>query len=1449
MARSSGHVLLLLLVARQGRAPAAAGPAPALPAAVTGSPRTCTAELVVEGRPLGAGCPRPARSPAECTAAALQLPGPAAVAGAAARVSQEDRPAACWWQPANGLLFFNEDRAPEGADGQDRHGGGAAAWGSAKCSEAVQCICCRPDPPVVGHCAASERRTAALVLACDGGAAAATVELQAGETLALLELPAGAAGLRLRAAGHAQLGLRLLERRGGDCVVGRGCKHSAGCASNDDFCINHEGASIYYSGLAAVEPKGSTAEDEVIIVSGALRHALVLAANASAAGKATIEYSLAALAPCPQPLPGCSSCSSYTGCSSTEVPQCDGSASVACVPAGSVNVISSIRPASISAGHPTGITLSGRLAPGGVVAWAKACGAVVQSVDAVLSAADTEAKANFTVPAPGTYRLCYRPVGVSRFAEQADVVLSVVEATSHGVITDISPKRAIAGMATSILLVGTVLPGDRVAWAKECGNAEPLEDPADGTDGLSTFGFEAPGSYKLCLRRHGGSDAVEQRGVELTVVEDRAAVAAPCVPQVAAAGRPPAPTCPRHARSLEECAGAAKQHPEVQDVAPTGRAAGQSAEDRPAGCWWQPTTGGLFFNVPPPGAVPPACSEAFRCICCGSTWPNATFTAAGGKRPRPSSASRAAAVILAVSPRHVPAGTAVTLALVGDVGPGDLVAWEVSCANATALRAVDPTDGQDALTTFTVAAPGTYRLCHRPQGSIAFTAQRHVTLTVVQDPRPRNGTCYPELVAVGRPFGASCPRPVLTVEACSLAAAKHPELSATAPLSAQVTEDRPSGCWWQSRDSRLYFNVPPPEQPVAHCSESFMCLCCGDAMPTSTGARSTVSKSRAPSNGANSGSWRGAAATTTTTTGRPWPCSPEVVILGTPFGETCSQPAQSAEECGRAAAQHLGLADDMEPEVQSTRDRPAGCWWQPSNTGVYFNTPPPGYPRQPCTDTSRCICCSAAEPVATTCGEAQFQTAALVLECEGSSGSQPLALAAGQAQTLAVLPAGAVEARFKVTGAAGLDLRLVHEASDECLVGEGCQLSSVCSDERDFCMSHQDASFNFGGQGVTRTIAVVGILHSALLVRVRAPRSVTVEVASSHAPLAPCPKVAPGCQPCAAYKGCGNSEAPLCNGSAVVACADAGRTSAIVGLEPASVSAGAATKVRLKGKKGQAAWGDRIAWAEHCGPSVGSGFAPAVDKDSRVIVALASPGRYRLCYQAKGLGPFVEQVGIWLTVVEATSPELITAVAPFTVMAGVPTTVLLLGTVAPGDQVAWAADCRDAALWEQPTAGTDTLSTFTVLATGMLRLCYRAREGSDSVAQAGVSLRAVERPASSPAAGACLPELVATGKPFGDRCLEPLRSLEACEGVAGQVLGRNISFESGGHYVKPQVAEDRPYGCWWQAGSQRVFFNVPPPWSRPVGCSEKFRCLCCGAAPGASHGPLRGAGGRPRRPI
>jgi len=326
------------------------------------------------------------------------------------------------------------------------------------------------------------------------------------------------------------------------------------------------------------------------------------------------------------------------------------------------------------------------------------------------------------------------------------------------------------------------------------------------------------------------------------------------------------------------------------------------------------------------------------------------------------------------------------------------------------------------------------------------------------------------------------------------------------------------------------------------------------------------------------------------------------------------------------------------------------------------------------------------------------------------------------------------------------------------------------------------------------------------------------------------------CRPCKEHSKCKPGENAQCDGTGDVSCHEQHLVMTITGIHPKSVTVGTSSMVALSGT---AATGDSIIWSKHCGYRKPVSVRK-VSHDLHIGTSLGLEGRYKLCYRHSFGGPFVEQVGIELEVVAATLATVITGIAPRKVTSGMPTTMYLEGAVKDGDLVAWASDCDTATPLLQPKAGTDTMTTFTFDTPGVMRLCYRSRGGSDSITQVGVSLLVVEPLATFPSAS-CSSEAVTQGRPFGDDCLQPVQSTEACTEVASQAFGANASA------VVIQAAEDRPYGCWHQPSTensgQGIYFNVPPPAGKSVGCSKQYQCLCCSAG-AAPTGVLRGSSSR-----
>ena len=94
----------------------------------------------------------------------------------------------------------------------------------------------------------------------------------------------------------------------------------------------------------------------------------------------------------------------------------------------------------------------------------------------------------------------------------------------------------------------------------------------------------------------------------------------------------------------------------------------------------------------------------------------------------PFPAETAANKITAISPPTITAGINTAITLTGTVAAGDLVTWAADCAAAT--PDVDPTDGTDQSTGFTVGTAGVYKLCYRASGLADSVEQAGITLTV-----------------------------------------------------------------------------------------------------------------------------------------------------------------------------------------------------------------------------------------------------------------------------------------------------------------------------------------------------------------------------------------------------------------------------------------------------------------------------------------------------------------------------------------------------------------------------------------------------------------------------------------------------------------------------------------------------------------------------------------------
>eukprot|EP00933_Yihiella_yeosuensis_P046251 TRINITY_DN4174_c2_g1_i1.p1 TRINITY_DN4174_c2_g1~~TRINITY_DN4174_c2_g1_i1.p1 ORF type:complete len:1087 (-),score=150.87 TRINITY_DN4174_c2_g1_i1:490-3717(-) len=181
-------------------------------------------------------------------------------------------------------------------------------------------------------CATNEYKSAPLVMLCNGGTCSANVQQAKGHERKIVTMPAdvGRVTVRMRS-DDTDMDLELYDNA--VCVAGSSCTSSAqgaqavqGCPAIDDYCINYSGMEWYFTGDKQVPPvteelrlKGNTTKQIQIFV------------RAASAGKATVSVYSDPTDNCPERLPGCELCPTYTGCDPTYTPLCDGSSDVVCL--------------------------------------------------------------------------------------------------------------------------------------------------------------------------------------------------------------------------------------------------------------------------------------------------------------------------------------------------------------------------------------------------------------------------------------------------------------------------------------------------------------------------------------------------------------------------------------------------------------------------------------------------------------------------------------------------------------------------------------------------------------------------------------------------------------------------------------------------------------------------------------------------------------------------------------------------------------------------------------------------------------------------------------------------------------------------------------------------------------------------------------------------------------
>eukprot|EP00941_MAST-03F_sp_MAST-3F-sp1_P005669 g5669.t1 len=106
----------------------------------------------------------------------------------------------------------------------------------------------------------------------------------------------------------------------------------------------------------------------------------------------------------------------------------------------------------------------------------------------------------------------------------------------------------------------------------------------------------------------------------------------------------------------------------------------------------------------------------------------------------------AAANITGIEPNAIQAGVPTKITLKGTVDNGDKVYWTTnSLCNESSPTEVDPTNGNNSATDFTISSAGVYNLCKKDSGSGTYTKVPNVTLTVTNtNPRQITGI-FPKL--------------------------------------------------------------------------------------------------------------------------------------------------------------------------------------------------------------------------------------------------------------------------------------------------------------------------------------------------------------------------------------------------------------------------------------------------------------------------------------------------------------------------------------------------------------------------------------------------------------------------------------------------------------------------------------------------------------------------------
>eukprot|EP00930_Biecheleria_cincta_P014489 TRINITY_DN12441_c0_g1_i1.p1 TRINITY_DN12441_c0_g1~~TRINITY_DN12441_c0_g1_i1.p1 ORF type:complete len:1364 (-),score=174.62 TRINITY_DN12441_c0_g1_i1:105-4196(-) len=183
-----------------------------------------------------------------------------------------------------------------------------------------------------------------------------------------------------------------------------------------------------------------------------------------------------------------------------------------------------ISPSSISASFATSTTFTGS-ANGDLYDWSAANAVDCAGVTPATPLTAANQAVSVTQAIAGTYQLCYRSSGGSGSVVQTNGVLTVVAATPANAIS-ITPSSISAAAATNVVFAGSAN-GDLYSWSAEgaadCTGVTPATALTSANQVVSVT-VASPGTYRLCVRKSGGSDAVAQAGGILMVTTSPTAI-------------------------------------------------------------------------------------------------------------------------------------------------------------------------------------------------------------------------------------------------------------------------------------------------------------------------------------------------------------------------------------------------------------------------------------------------------------------------------------------------------------------------------------------------------------------------------------------------------------------------------------------------------------------------------------------------------------------------------------------------------------------------------------------------------------------------------------------------------------------------------------------------------------------------------------------------------------